>query len=77
MIQLHTENGFLRLNEGGYDRILLVRYPEGDCDTINWPFKGQRDAKNLESALFDEREMGTVPSDTQAVLLPDGATFRF
>ena len=77
MIQLHTQDGFLRLNEGGYDRIVLVRYPEGDCDTINWPFKGKRDAENLESALFDEREMGTIPSDTRFVKLPDGGTFHF
>jgi hypothetical protein len=59
------------------DRILLVRYPEGDCDTINWPFKSKKDAENLESALFDEREMGNVPSDTRFVMLPDGGTFHF
>lgn len=71
-IQLTDNEGTLYLNDG----ILLVRYPEGDCDSINWPFK-DKDAANLECALFDEREMGNVPSNTQSVLLPDGTTFTF
>jgi len=74
MIKLIAHDGSLRLN---LESILLVRYPEGDCDSIPWPFQRKKDAENLESALFDEREMGGVPSDTQAVLLPDGATFHF
>ena len=73
MIQLIAHDGSLRLN---LESILLVRYPEGDCDSINWPFKG-KDAENLESALFDAREMGDVPSDTRFVVLPDGGTFHF
>jgi hypothetical protein len=72
MTQLIAKDGSLYLN----DSILVVRYPEGDCDTINWPFK-DKDAENLESALFDEREMGNVPSVTQSVLLPNGTTFTF
>jgi hypothetical protein len=59
------------------ERILLVRYPEGDCDSIPWPFQRKKDAENLESALFDAREMGDVPSDTRFVKLPDGGTFHF
>ena len=74
MINLIVYEGSLYLAP---EKILLVRYPEGDCDSINWPFESKKDASNLESALFDEREMGNVPSDTRFVVLPDGGTFHF
>ena len=74
MIQLIDHDGSLRLN---LESILLVRYPEGDCDSIPWPFHSKDDLEHLESALFDAREMGDVPSDTRFVKLPDGATFHF
>lgn len=59
--------------ENGNEVILLVRYPEGDCDCINWPFEG-KDRRNLASALFDEYEMGFLKERT--VLLPDGTEFN-
>jgi hypothetical protein len=65
---------------GGFDkhvlhlngRMLLVRYPEGDCDSIVWPF-GDNDRRNLASALFDAYETGDLAERT--VLLPDGTEF--
>ena len=74
MIKLIANDGSLYLAP---ENILLVRYPEGDCDSINWPFESKKDAANLESALFDAREMDHVPSDTRFVVLPDGGTFHF
>jgi hypothetical protein len=74
MIKLIANDGSLYLAP---EKILLVRYPEGDCDSINWPFQSKKDVENLESALFDAREMGDVPSDTRAVTLPDGGFFCF
>lgn len=63
------------------DTILVYMYPAGDADTIPWPFK--KDAywtqskwnKALAGALFDAREMGDLPGNTKAVLLPDGKEF--
>ena len=77
MITLNAEDGNLRFPESKGNVLLVVRYPEGDCDTINWPFKSKKDAENLEMALFDYREMGYVPSDTRFVMLPDGGSFHF
>lgn len=70
MIQLTTDtNGNLWL----HDDILIVRYPEGDCDTITFPF-GENDRKNLVSALYDAYEVGEL--DERIVLLPDGTQFN-
>jgi len=77
MIKLTVHENTLYHDNGTRERLLLVRYDEGDCDTINWPFKSKKDAENLEHALFDDREMGNVPSDTRFVTLPDGGTFHF
>ena len=52
--------------------IVLCIYPEGDCDTINWP---KPNMKNLERALYDNNEMGIIPADTE-VLLPNGKKFH-
>ena len=73
MIQLTVQDSDLYVG----DRLLLVRYEEGDCDTISWPFLEKKDEENLEAALFDAREIGSVPADTQTVLLPDGSSFSF
>lgn len=49
--------------------ILLIRYPEGDCDTIEWP---NPDRENLHTCLFNDRECGTIQDEE--VLLPDGTS---
>ena len=77
MIKLNEDHGNLHFPETKGNMLLVVRYPEGDCDSINWPFQSKKDASNLENALFDEREMGNVPSDTRFVVLPCGGTFHF
>ncbi len=66
---LTAKDGSLYLGEA----ILLVRYPAGDCDTINWPNPNRG---NLACALFDACEMGELPSDCRAVTLPDGTSFE-
>lgn len=63
------------------EQILICRHPEGDCDTIPWPMVSEFRTKErldeiLRSALFDERECGTLPIDCQSVLLPDGSEFE-
>ena len=68
---LKDNNPNLFLNEG---RILLVRYPAGDYDTIPFPFTNEEDRHNLASALYDEYEFGNLSSRT--VLLPDGQPFN-
>lgn len=70
-LMLKDNNPNLFLNE---DRILLVRYPAGDCDTIPFPFTNEEDRHNLASALFDEYEFGEITERT--VLLPDGTEFN-
>jgi hypothetical protein len=70
MIQLtKDDNGNLWL----HDDILIVKYPEGDCDTITFPF-GKDDRKNLASALFDAYECGEL--NERIVLLPDNTQFN-
>ena len=59
--------------------ILIAEVGGGDHDTIPWPMKSQFRTKkeltqNLASALYDAREMGTIPS-VSSVLLPDGTEF--
>lgn len=52
------------------DDILLYRYPEGDCDCIQWP---NPDKAKLASCLYGEFECGNLK--TRTVELPDGTTF--
>lgn len=71
-VQLTEEDGDLYLN----GQMLIMRYPEGDCDTVEWPKPEEKVAeweKRLESALFDLREMGFWEGDE--VELPDGSIF--
>ena len=60
---------------GGYlllgGRMLLIRYPEGDCDRISWP---NPDLPALARALYDEYEMGNL--DSRIVLLPYATEFN-
>ena len=69
---LYTPNGAIVDREQrewhkGADSLLMADYGM-DCDTVCWP---NPDLKVLRHALFDAREMGTIPADTKAVLLPD------
>lgn len=63
----------VRDNYGEPGPILLCRYDEGDCDTINWPDPNE---DNLRSVLFDAVEMGYI-HETDRVLLPDGKHFEW
>lgn len=67
---------YFRNTEGG-DSILLVVYAAGDCDTFSWPLDTQyrpaaQQHENICRALYDEREMGNVPSTVRKAMLPDG-----
>lgn len=74
MTTLNAKPGsFGRKNLHLGDGILLVRYPEGDCDAIGWPLT-KKDRANLASALYDEFEMGNLRERT--VLLPNGTEFN-
>jgi len=48
--------------------IVLLVYPEGDCDTIRWP---RPNMKNLRNALLDDLETGLL-NDGDMVFLPNG-----
>mgnify|MGYP000579521928 CR=1 FL=1 len=69
---------------GPPERLLMVQYPEGDCDRAFWPFGGSglprypvsTDRAIAARALFDERECGTFPTGT-VIELPDGTVFDF
>jgi hypothetical protein len=69
MVKLTSKGRKLYLN----DEILIVRYPEGDCDTIPWPCPI---AWKLAGALYDAREMGELPANDYEVELPDGQIFN-
>lgn len=57
---------------------LLVRlYDAGDCATIPFPLRDERDAKNLAHALFDERECNPFFPADAIIELPDGSVFDF
>ena len=56
------------------DLLCLVRYESGDYDTIPWPMTKPEHRRMLARALYDDREMGTIP-DVPEVTLPDGTTF--
>lgn len=68
MAQLQAREGVLYLG----DDILIVRYEEGDCDTIKWPLVKP---KHLALALFDEIECGNLDCPGYRVKLPDGMLF--
>jgi hypothetical protein len=55
----------------GKDCMLVGESPGGDPCTARWPNPNMRD---LQSCLYDAREMGTIP-DVKSVLLPDGTEF--
>ena len=55
--------------------ILVCRYPDGDVDTIAYPLESDAWRDRLRSALFDARECGKIPGDSQAVELPNGERF--
>lgn len=59
---------------GRNEATLIVCYPEGDYDTIG---AENFDGNNLRRALFDEREIGTLPADCDCVELPSGVLFFF
>lgn len=48
--------------------ILLYVYPEGDCDTVEWP---RPSIKVLDGALFSAREQGLINHD-DIIVLPNG-----
>lgn len=76
MIQLKVKGESLywpQVDEDGHDMILLHIYPAGDCDRIDWP---NPNLKHLSGCLFDGREMGYIPANDSAVLLPDGSVFE-
>lgn len=68
--------------------IILRVYPDGDCDSVGWPFGSDYafvdpkdmpsviagDRENLAVALYDMYECGTIKERT--VALPDGTAFN-
>lgn len=76
-IQLISVDGELHLmpkEDGGEPIILLYRYGEGDVDCIK---TGRPNMEHLTAALFDEREMGNIPSDVAIAKLPNGNLVNF
>lgn len=78
-IQLVVKDGTLYYPDSVIDwsgepgPIVLCVYPEGDCDTIQWP---NPNLKNLAAALFDDREMGQF-EDGEEIQLPNGDKVDF
>jgi hypothetical protein len=68
---LTLKHGSLHLG----DSMLLRMYAAGDCDRCAFPFANDRDRENLGCALFDQREMGNLPTGCDHVRLPDGSAF--
>lgn len=58
----------------GDDPGLIFHYPEGDVDTID---VNNPNMEQLESCLYDHREMGLLPSDCSTVELPNGKLVNF
>ena len=65
-ITLIDKNSRLHLPSG---EVLICFHSSGDANTINSLNPNLRD---LANALYDEREMGNIPSDTNVVYLPCG-----
>ena len=86
METLFAEDGCLYWdNEAEWEEVLLiVVYPEGDCDTCPWPmgdetvssYPREKQEANLRRALCDLRETRDEFA-VDKVLLPDGTVFRF
>lgn len=62
--------------------IFLHRYPEGDCDTVPWPWNNVTEDKKSRYMgtviynCYDARETGMIPADA-IVLLPNGVRVEF
>lgn len=73
-IRLISKNGELFYPETVLDQygepspIVLCVYPQGDCDSISWP---RPNMKNLQRALFNDRECGLF-DDADVIELPNG-----
>jgi hypothetical protein len=57
--------------------VVLVRYPEGDCDTFDWPLDTayrprEKQLEQIAEAMSDARECGDIPVSCKSVFLPDG-----
>lgn len=69
------------MRDGAQGIFLIYRYEAGDCDLFGWPrvndWTDPEFHNKLQSALYDAREMGHVPSHTTQALLPDGSTISF
>lgn len=57
--------------------VIVYRHPAGDVSTFSWPLDTEftpeeEQITEIVRALYDERECGTVPSDADAIELPDG-----
>ena len=65
--------------------LLMKRYAEGDCDTIQWPLvPGPYSSTTVEGleqrlacALYDERESNPFFPFDATIALPDGTIFDF
>jgi hypothetical protein len=70
--KLTVEDGCLMAGEN----IVLLVYPEGDCDTFDWPLRGDEKeiCGKLARALYDMREASQI-NNTEGVVLPDGVEF--
>lgn len=68
----------------GRDAMLHARWPSGEVDTIPWPlilpdryWSTAKWCEALIRALCDARELGELPAQCEAVLLPDGQEVKF
>lgn len=71
--KLIGDDGYLCTLDG--EPVILI-YPEGDCDSFDWPLRGDEVeiCGKLARALYDMRESGQInPGD--GVTLPDGTEF--
>ena len=77
-LNLFSNDGKLSyIDQEGNIAIVVVVYPEGDCDTFDWPLdttyrSEERQQNDIISAIYDDREMGRVASHVDRVELPDG-----
>jgi hypothetical protein len=69
--------GFRKYFEPGEPILLdILRDHTGDVIVGKWPLKSKKDKENLQTLLYGARETGQLPSDCEAVILPNGTTFR-
>ena len=57
------------------DIMLVGHDSSGDVITGRWPLRNKEEIQNLSELLFDARETGQIPSDTESVILPDNSEF--